>query len=186
MAYASWAPLWSGIVESSLWDEPDYIIKVFITMMALKDADHVYRGNVYNLSKRTGKTQEEVLNAIKVLSAPDTRRQDHQDFEGRRVEAVEEGWLILNGEKYRQKVSREMKLARDRKSQAAYRERNKHATPTPSQPLPGERRFSEALKRGDEAEADCIAAEGLPPPHEREMPVSEQPGANHPEVPELE
>ena len=187
MAYSSWAPLWSGIVDSSLWDETDLVIKVFITMLAMKDADHVCRATVYSLSKKTGKSQAEVLEAIRILSEPDTLRQDHQEFEGRRIEAVEEGWLILNGEKYRQMVSEEMRRARNRRSQAAFRERQKRAegAPTPSQPLPRERRYEEAIERGDQEAADAIAAEGLPTQREQDFPVSEQPSSNHPELPEV-
>lgn len=121
----TWAPLWSSIVDSSLWILPDWVIKIFMTMMALKDADHVYRGTAFNLSRRSHKTELEVLEALKILSSPDTVRAEPQDFEGRRIQAVEDGWLILNGEKYRELMSREMKRARDRRAAQAYRQRQK-------------------------------------------------------------
>lgn len=121
----TWAPLWSSIVDSSLWCEPDHVVKVFVTMMALKDADHVYRGTAFNLAQRAHKTELEVLEALKVLSSPDKKRVEPQEYDGRRIQAVEDGWLILNGEKYRAQMSREMKRARDRKASAAYRERQK-------------------------------------------------------------
>lgn len=94
-------------------------------MMALKDADHVYRGTAFNLAQRAHKTELEVLEALKVLSSPDKKRVEPQEYDGRRIQAVEDGWLILNGEKYRAQMSREMKRARDRKASAAYRERQK-------------------------------------------------------------
>lgn len=164
MAYASWSPLWSGIVMSSLWDEDDYVIKIFITMLALKDSDHICRSSVYQLHKVTGKSQEQVMEALKILSSPDQRRQDHQEFEGRRIEAVEEGWLILNGEKYRAKVKQEMKRSRDRKAQQKFRDKQKLAEQYPVSPPPSgrEQRFVNAHERGDQEEADRIAAEGLP------------------------
>lgn len=165
MAYASWTPLWSGIVESSLWDEPDPVIKVFITMLAIKDSDHVCRATAYQLAKKTGKTEVEVLDALKVLSSPDTRRHEHQDFEGRRIEAVEEGWLILNGEKYREKVSQEMARARNRRSQAAWRERQKIAGkfPPKSQGLPGELEDQKMRRRGaSQEELDRHQTDHLP------------------------
>jgi hypothetical protein len=69
-----------------------------------------------------------VLEALKILSSPDRRRKEVQVFDGRRVEAVEDGWFVLNGSKYRDMVSVEMKRARDRRAAKAYRERNKSKT----------------------------------------------------------
>ena len=117
----TWAPLWSGIVASSLWDEPDYVVKVFITMLALKDSDHVVRWNAYQIGRHSRKEEKEVLHALKLLSSPDKKRIEPQEFGGRRIEKVEDGWLILNGEKYRGMVSEEMRKARNMRSQANWR-----------------------------------------------------------------
>ncbi len=86
-----YAPLFSMIVESSLWDEEDYVVKVFLTMLALKDCDHVVRSNAYRLSRLARKTEKEVLSALKVLSNPDKKREEPQEFEGRRIEKVDGG-----------------------------------------------------------------------------------------------
>lgn len=126
----TWAPLWSGIVDSSIWDEPDYVVKVFLTMLAVKDADHVVRFNAYQLGRKARKSELEVLEALRILSMPDTKRTEHQEFGGRRIRAVEDGWMVLNGEKYREKVRVEMRRARQRKAQKAYRERQKNRVPT--------------------------------------------------------
>lgn len=123
----TWAPIWSFIVDSSLWSEPDYVIKVFLTMIALKDSDHVYRGDAYKLAQRAKKTELEVLEALKVLASPDTKRIEKQQYDGRRIRAVDGGWLVLNGEKYRELVQVEMRRARNRRAQAAYRARKKAA-----------------------------------------------------------
>lgn len=121
----SWAPLWSFCVESSLWDEPDFVVKIFLTMMAVKDGDHICRFTAYQIGRKARKTEAEVLTALKILSSPDTKRKEKQQYDGRRIEAVEDGWLILNGEKYREMVSIEMTKARNRRSQKAFRERQK-------------------------------------------------------------
>lgn len=141
----TWAPLWSSIVDSSLWMEPDYVCKVFLTMLALKDADHVYRGTAFNLARRSHKEEAEVLDALRILSSPDKKRMETQEFEGRRIKAVEDGWLILNGAKYRDMVRLEMKRARDRKAQAARRERLKNA-----KPLPGETNYLKGQDKGED------------------------------------
>lgn len=113
------------MVSSSLWKEPDVVIKVFLTMLALKGSDHVYRGSAFNLADQSKKTEIEVLDALKVLSSPDKIRIEKQPFDGRRIKAVEHGWLILNGRKYQEMMSEEMRLARLRRGQAAHRARVK-------------------------------------------------------------
>ena len=143
----TWAPLWNGIVESSLWDEPDYVVKIFLTMIAIKDADHIVRSTAYQLARKARKTEQEVLDALKVLSSPDKKRMEKQEFEGRRIKSVEEGWLVLNGEKYREMVSLEMKRARNRRAQAAWRERQKRGN-LRGTPLPGETAYCNDVKNG--------------------------------------
>src|ERR1035437_4055418 len=117
----TWSPLWSKIVDSSIWSEPDTVRILFVTMLALKDSDHVVRYSAFQLGQRAKKTEQEVLDALKILAAPDKKRLEPQPHEGRRIERVEDGWLILNGEEYRRKVSEEMKKARNRRSQTTYR-----------------------------------------------------------------
>lgn len=154
----TWAPLWNGIVESSIWDEPDAVVKVFLTMLAVKDADHIVRKSAYQLGKLSRKSETEVLDALKVLSSADTKRIEPQPFEGRRIEAVEDGWLVLNGEKYRAMVRDEMRKARNRRAQAAYRERQKGKTA-----LPGEQDYEHALNNGaTDEELDKIVTDNLP------------------------
>lgn len=120
----TWAPIWNGLVDSSIWEEPDHVFRVFMAMMSLKDADHIVRMDGYKLARRIHLPLEQVTDALKVLESPDTRRPD-QEFDGRRVRKVEEGWLVLNGEKYRAMVQLEMRRATNRRAQAAYREKKK-------------------------------------------------------------
>lgn len=155
----TWAPLWSGIVDSSIWAENDCVVKIFLTMLALKDADHVVRMNAYQIGARARKDELEVLEALKVLSSPDKKRVGPQEFEGRRIKAVEDGWLILNGAKYREMVQDEMRKSRLRRAQAAWRERQKRKALKFSPPLPGEVAFVKALENGDQEAADRQAGQ---------------------------
>lgn len=116
----SWAPLSDGIVDSSIWEEPDHVFRVFIGMMSLKGADHIVRLDSYKLSRRLHMEHPVVLDALKVLESPDTKRPD-QPHDGRRLQAVEGGWFFLNGEGYREQVKLIMKRARDARAQANYR-----------------------------------------------------------------
>jgi hypothetical protein len=159
----TWAPIWSTIVDSSLWEEDGDVVKVFVTMLAVKDADHVCRLDAYRIAKKCnfrgkdGRVDEiKVLDILKVLASPDKRRVAEQEFEGRRIKAVEDGWLVLNGEKYRSMVKREMERARWRRAQALRRQKRKGN----GKPLAGELAAMKALEAGDEATYDRLAAGG--------------------------
>lgn len=92
-------------MDSSLWEEPPFVRVLFVTMIALKDADHVCRCDPYKLHNKANLSEQETLDALKILESPDKRRKlIKQEFEGRRIEKVEDGWLILNGMKYRSMI----------------------------------------------------------------------------------
>lgn len=122
----TWTPLFSKIVDSSLWVEPDHVVKVFLTMLALKDADHVVRYNAFGLAQRAHKTEKEVLEALKILSSPDRDRIEPQPHQGRRIERVgTEGWRILNGQVYEDMMRSLNRKAYKAAKAAEYRRRKK-------------------------------------------------------------
>lgn len=113
----SFTPIFEEIVDSSIWAESDLVVKVFLTMLAKKDRDYVVRASAFNLARWANKTEEEVLKALKVLMSPDTKRVEKQEYEGRRVKKVDDGWLLLNGKKYDEKMR--LMFERARKSRWA-------------------------------------------------------------------
>lgn len=115
-------------MDSSLWEEKPYVRVLFMTMLALKDADFVVRLDEYRLHKKANITQEETLEALKILSSPDRRRTLlKQEFDGRRIQKVEGGWLLLNGRKYRELMQKMKRRDYQAEWQAEYRELNKEA-----------------------------------------------------------
>lgn len=155
----TWAPIWSCIVDSSLWEEPSDVVKVFLTMIATKDSDHICRLDAYRIAKKcnfrdkNGDVDEVlVLGILKVLASPDRRRKHKQPYEGRRIKATEDGWLVLNGEKYKQMVQEEMRKARWRRAQAKWRERHKNNPVLKSSTSLAERLF---VKEAEEQEPVC-------------------------------
>lgn len=135
----TWTPLFSKIVDSSIWAEPDYVVKIFLTMLALKDADQVVRYNAFALAQRAHKTEAEVLDALSVLSEPDRKRIEPQPFDGRRIEKVDGGWLLLNGQYYEDMMRSLNRRAYKASKQKEYREKKK--TVKSQKPLPGESAF---------------------------------------------
>jgi hypothetical protein len=140
-----YTPIFSRIVDSSLWIEQDYVVKIFLTMLAKKDSDEIVRGSAFNIASWAKKSEQEVLDALKILSSPDTKRLEPQPFEGRRIEKVEDGWLLLNGEKYQKEMQKINARRRKTEQQAQYRleqsqmedaARNGDPTPTVKKPVP--------------------------------------------------
>jgi hypothetical protein len=128
-----YTPIFSKIVDSSLWSEPDYVVKVFLTMLAKKDKDFVVRGNAYNISQWAKKTEEETIKALKILAAPDTQRIEKQPFEGRRIEKVEDGWLLLNGRHYQELMTKTNRRIYKAAKQSEYRARHGASPSEPPQ-----------------------------------------------------
>lgn len=116
-----WSPLFSKIVESSLWGETDVVVKVFLTMLAKKDARHMVMKNAYEIAVWSRKTELEVIEAIKVLCSPDKKRIEPQPFDGRRLMKVEGGWLVLNGQYYHEMMRSQKRKEYKRVKQAEYR-----------------------------------------------------------------
>lgn len=147
----TWAPIWSTIVDSSLWEEDGDTVKVFMTMIATKDSDHICRLDAYRIAKKCYLDELKVLDILKLLASPDQRRKTQQQYEGRRIKAVEDGWLILNGEKYRAMVRDEMRKARNRRAQAAWRARRSKTAGGPSaEELRQVKEFNNGIRTAEE------------------------------------
>lgn len=99
----TFSPLFSNIVESSIWEEAYHVRILFVSMLAIKDLDHVVRKNEYQLRKRANITEAELAEGLKVLLEPDLKRPG-QPFGGRRIERVNDGFLILNGQFYEEQM----------------------------------------------------------------------------------
>lgn len=102
----TWIPLWTSTVQSTLWEEPPHVRVMFITLLLCRDPDQVVRMpfrrlvKVANLSSDLDESVALATESLKVLSSPDSKSVDLQEFEGRRIKEVEGGWLVLNGLKY--------------------------------------------------------------------------------------
>ncbi len=149
-----WCPVFSKIVDSSLWCLPDHVVKVFMTILALKDSDHVCRYNAFGLAMRAHKTEAEVLESIHILSSPDTTRVEPQPFDGRRIEKHVDGWFVLNGQLYEDLMRRLNNKAYKAKWQRDHRAKTKLG----GTPMGGENAAVKAYNRGDDAECDRLAA----------------------------
>lgn len=142
--------------------------KIFITLLALKDRDHVVRMNAYQIGEMAKKSEGDVIKALEVLSNPDKRRLEPQPFEGRRIKKVEDGWLILNGDKYQQMMSAAKRAAEQAKWQRDNREterRIKNGEPVDYEKLTqAQKRLWHKYHKNGKSKGDVNVSHGDQPP----------------------
>jgi hypothetical protein len=112
--------LFREILTSSIWDESDETRLVWITLIALKGRDHVARVSLASLARLARVPLEAARLAMEKFL-------DEYPYEGRRIERVEGGWLIFNGEIYGRKMEQDEKREYNRVSQAKHRAKIKAA-----------------------------------------------------------
>lgn len=120
-----YSKLFTKILDSSIWLESHATRIVWITLLAAMDEDGMCQfASIVNLARRAIVTPEEAHQAVSILEAPDLYSSD-PDNEGRRLERVPGGWIVLNAVKYKEIVSghESRRLGRER----AQRYRDKKA-----------------------------------------------------------
>jgi len=142
--------------------EPDFVCKAFVTMLAIKDSDHVARVNAFTLGRKCWPLEPEVaeqraIEALKILMAPDTKRLEPQLYEGRRLEKVEDGYKILNGQYYE-----DMMRKLGRKVYKARKAREYRSRETPTTTTMQERIAHEAHANGDDKTFNEAVTRSLP------------------------
>ena len=124
MVLMGYTKLFSEIVMSTVWREKDTTRLVWITMLALRNRHHVVEGSVPGLADCARVSIKACRSALKVLSEPDPDSRS-QELDGRRIQEVDGGWFIINGEKYRRKMSEDERREKNAIYQKNHRERKK-------------------------------------------------------------
>lgn len=120
--------LFTKILDSSIWLEPTHTRLVWLTLIAAMDEDGFAQfASVANLAHRARLTESETQEAIECLSSPDPNSSD-PEWEGRRIERVPGGWMVLNSAKYKEIVTRAVAKEKTRIRVARFRESKKHVT----------------------------------------------------------
>lgn len=124
---SGYVKLFSSILDSTIWDTPPAITKVWFTLMAMADRDGVVEASVPGLANRARIDIETTEKAIALFMAPD-KYSKTPDYEGRRLAAIEGGWILLTYSKHREKMSaddiREKNAARQRRWRERHRNGN--------------------------------------------------------------
>lgn len=121
---AGYTKLFNSILASTVWSEPNEVRIVWITLMAMAGKDGSVEGSLPGLAVFARLTLEATTAAIARLSAPDqySRSQEH---EGRRIETIDGGWLLVNHAKYRRKMGADDRREYLRLKQAEQRTKKK-------------------------------------------------------------
>jgi hypothetical protein len=133
--------LFQSILDSTVWLEPDATRIVWFTLLASMDQDGFARfGNLDALAWRARESVDATKAAVVTLGAPEPSSATDGD-DGRRIERVPGGWMVLNAAKYRDIVRGEESRRANRERVAAFRDRQKAG-------------FSERIKAQD-GKCDC-------------------------------
>lgn len=117
--------LFEKILDSSIWLEPDPTRIVWITLLAAMDEDgFAHFSALQNLADRAKVSLKAAKVAVAKFEAPD-KNSGNPSNDGRRIERVPGGWLILNASYYRQIYTKAIKLEQTRVRVARFRAKNK-------------------------------------------------------------
>lgn len=113
------AKLDSGIVDSTLWMQPDDVLRVWVAMMAKANASGYVRASVPSMAHLCRMPIQRLEEILDVLLSPDPYSRTPTD-EGRRIRVVDGGWQLINYLSYRNArdsdATRERKRAWDREN----------------------------------------------------------------------
>ena len=120
---SGYTKLFNSILDSTIWQESNETRLLWITMLAMSDKRGEVLASIPGLAKRAGISLPDCERALTVLLSPDPYSRT-EDYEGRRIEAVDGGWILLNHAKYRDLLSLEERREYNRKKQAEHRKRS--------------------------------------------------------------
>ena len=116
----NYTKLFNSIVTSTIWTEDDTTRIVWITMLALADKNGEVQGSVPGLARIAGVSLDACQSALDKFFSPDKYSRTMDD-EGRRIEKIDGGWLLLNHAKYRAMASKDDAILSNAERQRRHR-----------------------------------------------------------------
>lgn len=171
--------LYGSILDSSVWSEEPMTRLVWITLLAMADAEGFVESSVPGLARRANVPLADCEKALEVLAAPDPYSKSIE-FEGRRIEKAPRGWTVLNYLAYRE--VRSPKQIADAERQQRKRDRERDASQTSREKRDESRESHTEVEV--EVEVD-VKALPLPEPRIRFCVAANKGLAEHPERPQL-
>ena len=119
---AGYTKLHSSIVNSTIWDEDKDTRILWITMLAISDAEGAIEASVPGLAHQARLTVSECQKALAKLMEPDEYSKS-KEYNGCRVIEKEGGWLVVNYGKYRNQQDLEERRRQNREAQQRWRDK---------------------------------------------------------------
>ena len=95
MNHEGFTKLIPRLVRSSIWFEPDYVLRVWIYMLATVNRHGIVESSILGLSHGARVTREQAEFAVEKLKSPDPDSTTKTN-DGRRIDDAKNGWLIIN------------------------------------------------------------------------------------------
>ena len=114
--------LMKSMLDSTIWRQEDHVRILWITMLSMADSEGEVMASIPGLADRARITLEQCEEGLSVLSGPDVYSRT-KDNDGRRVEEVDGGWVVLNYVKYRGESKEELVRKKHNERQKKYKER---------------------------------------------------------------
>ncbi len=146
----TWIPLFQDIRNSSMWAHDSDTRIVWFTLLTLADPEGYVPAAIPGIAIAANVPIAKVREAIALFEAPDpdSRSEAH---EGRRLQKVERGWLILNFAEHRKRAQQEADKARKRRWARAQRA----AIADPDNDTPEDAAFLDGFVEGVDAAVDA-------------------------------
>lgn len=115
--------LFTKILDSSIWLQPTTTRLVWVTLLAAMDEDGFCEfASVGNLAHRARVDVTDCNAAVTTLEGADEDSSDPEN-DGRRIERVPGGWMVLNAKKYKSLTTRDKSKAQTRLRVERFRQR---------------------------------------------------------------
>lgn len=115
--------LFQTILTSTLWMEDDHTRIVWLTILAMKDQHGQVLASIPGLANIARVPVESCRAAIKKFMQPDPDSRT-KFADGRRLEEIDGGWIVLNHDKYRAMESGEDRKVKTAERQRRFRDRH--------------------------------------------------------------
>jgi hypothetical protein len=177
--------LFSSMITSSLWQQPDHVRLVWVTMLALATGDGVVEASVPGLAHAAVVSLDKTQDALRRLMGPDPYSTTPAN-EGRRLAPCSGGWRILNFELYRVRASEENRKERNADRMRRIRLAKKNINDSNGVALCArsctnvlevhQQQQQQQQQPELQAQPDPISTE--PPPHDRSLQGDPPPGSS--------
>lgn len=156
---SGYAKLHSNIVTSSLWSLSSDTRVLFITMLAMADANGFVEAALPGLTRIANLTPKQMAKALAELEAPDEHSKC-REHDGRRVLRVERGWQIVTYLAHRAARDPEVRREQNREAKRAQRLRERagnHGQHPSASVSTGQQHQPGSAQAEAEAEAEAIS-----------------------------